>query len=465
MKKKKIVYILSFFVVIGLALMIFLFNNNILNTPIKESKTKILNSENTNYYDMSNSDLSKISSISEEDISIAKKESGKKKFNENFDYYIRNTTKTKDLEGSKEDKKYIELADSETGQIKKVDSKIINNIYPVAYFEKNIGSKNYKTKTVLLQDKKNIELETHYRTFSKTYPVSAVGDINKSRELNGQILSYYNSIDGVIYLYNKAYSIDGANNLLLTNKEKEVLVEYEDDEDFFDLLYFGDYYICSFINRDDSDGDYGAIKLDVFSKDLKRKNLITIDLKKLGISVVDIINTSLVVTDDYVIIPIENNGRFYLLHYNIRLGKSELKEKDYRPIGLIYQKDYVYTIGYKGNNLIVEKADDSGKIYSEDIIDLKTILKSVESNIRFDNTLYMWNDKIYGCYYDDNNSKWIYFLYNVEKNSVSKICEIDRKKDFGILMDSKYMVSYNGNFFDMYPHFDNSQLIGKELKE
>ncbi len=334
-------------------------------------------------------------------------------------------------------------------------------IHPVAYFEKNIGKKDYETRTILLQDSKNVELEKHYRTFSKTYPISAVENIKKSRELEGQLLSYYNAFNGELYLYNKAYSSEATNQLLLKNRIKEVLIDYNENEDFFDLLYYGDYYICSFVKKNNNN-TYDTIKLEVVSEELEKIASVNIDIEKYGISVMDIINKTLIITNEYVIIPVKKNNKFYFLFYNIETGKSKLEEKKYYPIGLVYQVRYIYMLGYDNNKIIVEKANGSGEVITSNKIDLKTILKNYDTDIRFDKDFYMWENKIYGCFYDNKKNTCVYFLYDVEKNCISKICEINSKNELEFLMDSKYVVVFKNKLFDMYPYFDNSLLFNKD---
>ncbi len=100
--------------------------------------------KDVNYYLMSNQDLVKISSLSLEDISRAKKMNGEESFNKNFDYYIQNTKK---VNSSKRNDKHIELADSETGKVIKLepDSRISNSSW-------EFMSEKFKAGQILITD-------------------------------------------------------------------------------------------------------------------------------------------------------------------------------------------------------------------------------------------------------------------------------------------------------------------------
>ena len=327
------------------------------------------------------------------------------------------------------------------------------SVFPIAYLEENIGREDYSTTTVQISKNDIIKLEKHFRTFSKTYPESAVGDIEESRKVNGQLLSFYKTFLGSIYLYDRAYSIDKKDSLRFTNMDKEYILKYGDKEDFFDLLYFGNYYICSFAQLDERYEDYDTLKIDVLSKEFTLTEQIYIDIKKHNLKPRDIINKALVVCGDNVMIPIKKEGSNYLLKYNTISRETTLMEKKYNLIGILYDLKNIYLLGYDSQSLIVETCTDEGETLSRDSIGLKLILKDIHSDVLFDKILYMWDGYIYGCFSD--GSKYYYFSYNTRKKAIGEIWEVKNLQDRKFLMDNKYMILYQGKLLDMFPYIDN----------
>ena len=333
-----------------------------------------------------------------------------------------------------------------------------NPIYPVLYFEKNLGSSNYDTNTMLLKNSENIELEKHYRTFSKTYPKSAISNNEKSIDENGQLMSYYSLPNKEIYLFDKMLAKISENKLKLTDKTLEAFVDYEDkmSEEFFDLLYFNNYYIFSFKKIDQEYDDFDAIKVDIFSDEFTLLDSLNIDLRGNNLKSDNLVNKSMTVFDNYIVFPVEVYNTFKFVFYDTISKELKLYDKDYTPIGAISNNDYIHLVGYKEDKFIVETFNQNLDFMSKTEKEIIFLNSNNQSNYRFDKSLYMYDDNIYCSLY--LNNKNYNFSYNISENDFSKIWELNLDDNNLLLMDIKFMIEYNGEFFDLFPNINNLNL-------
>lgn len=338
-----------------------------------------------------------------------------------------------------------------------------NPIYPVLYFEKNLGSSNYDTNTMLLKNSENIELEKHYRTFSKTYPKSAISNNEKSIDENGQLMSYYSLSNKEIYLFDKMLAKISENKLKLTDKNLEAFVDYEDkmSEEFFDLLYFNNYYIFSFKKIDKEYDDFDTIKVDIFSDKFTLLDSLNIDLRGNNLKSENLVNKSMTVFDKYVVFPVEVDNTFKFVFYDTISKELKLYDKDYTPIGAISNNDYIHLVGYKEDKFIVETFNQDLDFISKAEKEIIFLNSNNQLNYRFDKSLYMYDDNIYCSLY--LNNKNYSFSYNVSENDFSKIWELNLDDNNLLLMDIKFMIEYNDEFFDLFPNINNFNLQNNYL--
>lgn len=338
-----------------------------------------------------------------------------------------------------------------------------NQVYPVLYFEKNLGSSGYDTNTILLKNSENIELEKHYRTFSKTYPKSAISNNEKSIEENGQLMSYYSLPNKEVYLFDKMLSKISENKLKLTDKNLEAFVDYEDkmSEEFFDLLYFNNYYIFSFKKIDKEYEDFDTIKVDIFSDKFTLLDSLNIDLRGNNLKSENLVNKSMTVFDKYVVFPVEVDNNFKFVFYDTISKELKLYDKDYTPIGAISNNDYIHLVGYKEDKFIVETFNQDLDFISKAEKEIIFLNSNNQLNYRFDKSLYMYDDNIYCSLYLNNKN---YSLsYNVSENDFSKIWELNLDDNNLLLMDIKFMIEYNDEFFDLFPNINNFNLQNNYL--
>lgn len=80
------------------------------------------------------------------------------------------------------------------------------NVLPIVYLETGIGSDSYQTKSYLINKEEIKQMENYQRSFSRTFPTKAlknkafVGNDNVPESL-GQLMVYYNTINGPVYIF------------------------------------------------------------------------------------------------------------------------------------------------------------------------------------------------------------------------------------------------------------------------
>jgi hypothetical protein len=96
-------------------------------------------------------------------------------------------------------------------------------VLPVLFFEENIGQLDYLTRTFVLKNNKTDEIEPHYRSFSKTYPISALEKLNNAAETYGQLLAYYKTSNDSIYIFDNSTAKDKKKYLLYYQMEMKII--------------------------------------------------------------------------------------------------------------------------------------------------------------------------------------------------------------------------------------------------
>ena len=329
-------------------------------------------------------------------------------------------------------------------------------IVPVLYYETFDGLKGYDTHTVLIDNNTAKTLEKHYRTWSKTYPSSAeekVGGASSVRSTYGQWMIYYKTLQNELFLFDRAHTETAAEEFFLLKDEFTAAVPKEKNQSFFDLLFFdGCYYLFTLLPSAPTAAEPGIIRIYKLTEGLAVKDIYDVDFRSLGLSTHSFVDFAVAVIKDIFLAPVHRGGDYYLLCCNLENGTTDLLPVDDRLLGIVADTDSFYTIGLAENNEIVfEKFTPTGESVSKNSLPLP--FETAFDNIHFDKIFYQYGSDIYWCFQD---STTCYFLsYNIETAEWSNTWAVEMRPEPSVLMDVKYMLKENGNYYDLYPNWNN----------
>lgn len=333
------------------------------------------------------------------------------------------------------------------------------NVSPVLYFEENMVSADYDTHTFLIEDEKCLELEKHYRSYSKTYPSSVweqFGGSNAMREYYGQLLNYYHCTNDQIFVFDRSLSASKTREYIIKKGTYETSITYSKDEYYFDFLYFdGYYYFFTFAQTETNLPDYDMIRVYKLTDSLVVEQTIEICFSKLDLLTYNFINNSVAAVDDYLYFPVEKDQTYYLLRYNFSTNQTDLVVMEYGLLGIIADTDCYYVIGFTDDDkLIFETLRPDGTSVKKNIIALPMFVQISQEDFRFDDIFYMYNSEVYCCLMF--GQRCCFLSYDILTNEWKCSWTIAQKDYSYFLMDVKYMIHEGGEYFDLFPNWNNS---------
>lgn len=326
-----------------------------------------------------------------------------------------------------------------------IERKITNdNIFPVLYFEEGIGGPGYGTYTYLLNGNEAFSLEKHNRTFSRTRPVSAYSRFKSNKEVYGeygQMMVYYNTPEGEIFLFD-SYKI---REFTLIKNDIKVSLPIENFESYFDFLYFdGNYYLFTLAEPD-------ILRTYKFSKDFVLEKSFDIDYGSLGITGHAFINNSLCVVDNTLVVMIKNR----LLRYDFTTGEIDIAPVGYGLFGVCSDEDYYYAIGhtYTGE-FVFEKFSPEGESLGKKEKALPFGFGYDSTAFSTDDTYYMYGSEIFLDF--DYDGKCYMLSYDLESDEWTNYWIAEKEIEPFLPGNIKYMMKSGENYYDIFPHWNNS---------
>lgn len=328
-------------------------------------------------------------------------------------------------------------------------------VVPVLYYESNIGNDDYTTHTFLFKAAKKKKLDEHRRSFSKTYPFSILKNGNYTLDTHGQLLSYYDSLVGELYIFDNSMLSPETKKFSIYLNEYETTIEYKKNEFFYNVLWNDNtYYVFCLDKKDESYDDFDTLNIYSFTNQLKPNSKTSINLREFGIKTYNIINKSFAINNESIIVPIQKEDEQFFWIFDLTTEKSTYIKKLYTIIGAISEHNNYVLVGFKDGNLVIEKISASGESISNSNIDLAVSFnKLIDENILFDDILYLINNKIYICYrYLDT----VYYLsVDCNDSSIKSSWQIKNENSEMFLMDNKFMVLSKEKYYDLFPNTVN----------
>lgn len=333
------------------------------------------------------------------------------------------------------------------------------HISPVLYFEENMLSENYDTHTFIIEGEKYSELDKHYRTYSKTYPSNIWSQFDGSdsmREHYGQLLNYYHGTNGEIYVFDRSLSKSETREYVIKKGAYETIITYSRDEYYFDFLFFDRYYyLFTFAQTQEDLPDYDVIRVHKLSDNLVVKQTIEICFSKLDILPYNFIDNSVCVINDTLYFPIKKDQAYYLLKHNASANQTDLVRMDYGLLGVIADTDCLHVVGFTGDdNLVFETLKTDGTSVRKNIIPLPMFIQISQENFHFDDIYYMYNSEIYCCL--RFGQRCCFLSYDIITNEWKNSWTVNQNDHSSFLMDVKYMIYKGGEYFDLFPNWNNS---------
>lgn len=333
------------------------------------------------------------------------------------------------------------------------------DIFPVLYFEESILSEEYDTHTFLVENENYQELEKHYRTYSKTYPSSIwtkFDGASSMRDEYGQLLSYYNCDGEESYVFDRSLSSIATKEYILIKGESETIIEYNKNEYFFDFLYFdGNYYLFTYAQTKPELSDYNVIRIYKLTKELDYDSTIEIDFSMHDVFPYNFINNSVAIVDKTILFPLKKEGNYYFLKHNSLTSQTELVIAEYGILGIIADTDCFYVVGFTDDDqLVFHTLSPDGISIRKNTIPLPVVVQMSQEDFRFDKILYMTNSEIYCCFMF--GQRCCFLSYDVESNEWKSSWIVDIGDSPYFLMDVKYMIKKGGEYFDLFPNWNNS---------
>lgn len=329
------------------------------------------------------------------------------------------------------------------------------NIFPVLYYEQDFGFWESGTHTFLLNGEEVVELEKHGRTFSRTAPFSAGAELrakDPSAKNYGQLMVYYNSPDGEIFLFEHHKS----DEFTLIKNDIKVTIPREHYESYHEFLCFGEnYYLFTLLHPDND-----TLRIYKLSKDFEIEKTFDIAYGKLGIPGYALVDDSFAAVNNNLFVALDNR----ILKYNMENGESDFIISGHTLLGIIADKNFFHAVGHEEN----------GKYFFETFDSEGNSIKRTEKSLPFgfgyspkfnsSSTLYMYGSEIYlrfwyegKCYvlsFDTESEEWTNY-WIAEKKAPSANSKFGRSHSYNP-GNIKFVIFENGNYYDLFPFCNNS---------
>lgn len=320
-------------------------------------------------------------------------------------------------------------------------------ILPVLYYEQHSGFWKIGTHTFLPSGDETTEIEEHLRSFSRTYPLSALRNLsakNPSVKSLGRPMVYYNSPDGEIFLF-EHYDSD---EFTLIRNDIRVKIPREHYESYHEFLYFGEnYYLFTLLHTDED-----ILRVYRLSKDFETEKTFDIAYKRLGIPGHALIEDSFASVGDNLFIALDGK----ILKYNMENDESEFIIPDYSLLGIIADGECFHAVGMEENGEYAFEAFDSeGKSLSKTEKALPFGFGYSPYTFSTNETLYMYGSEIFFRFaYDE---KCYILSFDMESEEWTN-CWIAEKEDLPHNPGNvKFIIFENGNYYDLFPFWNNLQ--------
>lgn len=337
-----------------------------------------------------------------------------------------------------------------------------NCIFPVLFYEEYTNGE-YNTETFAVTNDAVIKLQKHYRTFSKTYPLDAAnhfGGLSEMRKNYGQLLCYYHGIED-IFVFDRFSSSDGIREYLIIKGDKNVRLEYDANEYFFDFLYFqGTYYLFCFAQTLSELSDYDAVKVYAFSPELKLNQSFNINFGTYNLFPFNFVNNSVAVYGEDIILPFKQDNEHGLLIYCTETGLIHLQEYSHPIIGLIAAENDLYIIGKNQKEVSFGVLDREYTVVEHDYVALPALLQIDPGEYQFDKILYMYNSDIYLAL--RFGKRFCFISYNIDNKKWNNTWIVETLNDNLILMDVKYMLFSGKEYHDLFPNWSYGSSVKLE---
>ena len=332
------------------------------------------------------------------------------------------------------------------------------NVVPVLYYENFTGLNGYDTNTFIIEDGKTNLLEKHYRTWSKTYPSSALekfGEYSVSREKYGQLMIFYSLSDGDIFVFDRFIAEDPSNEYYIIKDDVTAVIPYDNYQSFFDFLQFNEnYYLFTFLQTDPTFSDFDVIRIYKFSKKLELEETFDINYRDLGLLPYNFINKTIAIVENILFAPIKKENKNYFLKYDLQTREVNLLPVEYKILGIIADKNCFHSIGLaQDNSIIFESFTPTMQLQDKNITPLPFGFEEVNGSIRFDKIFYQLDSNIYFCF---KTEKKCYFIsYNIASNAWTNWWVVEKNAEPLFPMDVKYMVRVDDSYYDLFPYCNN----------
>lgn len=329
------------------------------------------------------------------------------------------------------------------------------NVLPIVYLETGIGSDSYQTKSYLINKEEIKQMENYQRSFSRTFPTKAlenkafVGNDNVPESL-GQLMVYYNTINGPVYLFeyigSQLTNQDSTYTLFFNNNLANL--KYTGDSSLFDINRFNDYfYIFCYNNIDKFSGYFNEIVIYKYSLELKYMQKFKIDMQKMNLSHINLVNDSLVIKNDTVYFSIQKKHRFYTVSYNLINGSFHIRPISYEPICHIIKDRKIYSIGTKGSKFVIEETQNNNQISYLEINYPNGTVPTFGVRKQY---IYGIDNFLLGSALDQKG-RTILFTFDIDNNTWSNWWIVSNKTNY-VLADYKYVITKDEKEFDLLPY-------------
>ncbi|MBR6772907.1 MAG: hypothetical protein IKM29_05930 [Clostridia bacterium] len=332
-----------------------------------------------------------------------------------------------------------------------------SNVFPVLYFESNVGSYEYDTSTYILKDGLAVLTEDHYRTFSKTYPESALdkfGGITASRDKYGQLLFYHSESDGEIFIFERFFSNDAVKEYFLKKGDNEAVIPYSSGEYYAEFLKFdGIYYLFLFSRTSPELANYDIFKYYMFDSNLSNLGQGIVDFSKAGIKSVNFLDKTVAIRNNRMIFGIYHDGEYGYLVHDMENSQTYTVKTSFAVGSVLSAEDGFYSLGKNEHGLILCSPDQSGLPQSAKNIVFPEDIYSKDAEVSLDKILYIRDGKVYFSFTQGNKA----YFAAADKSS-AEICGywvFDCSKADALLMDVKYVALNGDKYFDLWQGTEN----------
>ncbi len=337
-------------------------------------------------------------------------------------------------------------------------------IAPVLYLEEDYGSEGYETHTYLIEGENCIRMGQHNRSLSKTFPTEIWEKFGGSEILTweeyGQVLCYYNCDGGESVVFDKWQSKDGVAEIAVVKTGVEKRIAYNNEEfEYFKYFYCFDgyYYLFTYAQTAVDLADYDIMRIYKLTEDLEIVDIREVNFANFGLRSHNLISEAVTVSNNTIILHAQDNGQSYWLKYDLDDNKSTLVPSEYSLIGSVADENGYYSIGFDSENIIFEKFDSKGNSLKKNTIPPPKAIDLTSKYFSADAILYMYGSEVYMCF-KNGRKEFCFFSYDVENNKWMNSWIIEKGDSYNLyIMDVKFMINIDGEYFDLYPNWNNAR--------